>query len=195
MTERPIIFSAPMVKALLDGRKTMTRRLAWRASKNFDNLGALPKKSPWQRVKAGDRLWVREAFGGPILDATGERILYRATDESWRDHNGRPCRSWRPSIYMPRWASRLTLTMIAAKIERLQDISEDDALCEGVEALSGQFMGCYRIGDSLSGTTAKECFARLWNDLHGARAWATNPPLVALTFTVAKRNIDAKEAA
>ena len=83
---------------------------------------------------------------------------------------------------MPRWASRLTLTVTATKIERLQEISEDDARAEGVEAT--QF---WREEHPPS-----ICFSVLWNSLHGAGAWDTNPSLVCLSFDVAKANIGAK---
>lgn len=212
MSDHPIIFSAPMVRALIEGRKTMTRRLAWR--------GPVTQFYPssWQKVKPGDRLWVRECWAhyqtinqrrlanGGYSDEISDGLAgYRADGcdgiDEFRDHvrlmagtdliaveiNGD---RWRSSIHMPRWASRLTLEVTAVKIERLQDISEEDALAEGVHELGGQMVGCFVAGQAMSGTTAEECFARLWEILHGTCSWEANPEVVALTFAVHKANID-----
>ena len=97
---------------------------------------------------------------------------------------------WRPSIHMPRWASRLTLIVTATKIERLQKIANADAIAEG-------------CGVSLDHPTPErtrepfpvEAFKTLWMKLHGADAWDDNPEVVALTFTVHKANIDAVKRA
>ena len=167
MTDHPIIFSAPMIRAMLDGRKTMTRRLV---------------TPTWQRVRACDRLWVRESFATDVLT---NRPKYKATFESdmaatfaaYRDYLPRDP-LWRPAIYMPRWASRLTLTVTVVKIERLNDISTHDAQAEGID-----------VGP-LSASGCKNEFRQLWESLHGAGSWAANPEVVALTFTVAKQNID-----
>src|SRR5579872_7240504 len=119
MTDRPIIFSAPMVRALRGGRKTMTRRLA---------------TSPLAKARAGDRLWVRESF--TLYDREepieGGKFFRRVPTPMYAaDYEGfnKPDRdwSWSPSIHMPRWASRLTLIVTAVKVERLQEISEEDA--------------------------------------------------------------------
>jgi len=139
MTDHPIIFSAPMIQALLDGRKSMTRRLAWMFStKGVDHW----RPSRWQKVKPGDRLWVREtwAHDGPDLATVKETCFdimpgsaiygpyYRATEVAPDTLN------WRSPIFLPRWASRLTLIVTATKIERLHDISEEDAILEGCAA-------------------------------------------------------------
>ena len=199
VTGRPIIFSAPMVRALLDGRKTQTRRIVrtprWAAE--IDEIGddgytlwcvsresgcivpALPQ------YLTHDRLWVREAFrvdeGGAIYDAAGgvmdsfePSITYQA------DCSCAPGR-WRPSIHMPRWVSRLTLTVTNVRVQRLQEISEADALAEGA---TDQDVG-----------GARGVFSRIWNSLHGPDAWAANPWIVALTFTVSRCNINQMEAA
>lgn len=235
MADLPIIFFAPMVRALLDCRKTMTRRILKpqpeRAIGGDGNelpisllhidgeprpritIGRVITRQKI-RYSVGDRLWVRENLcamrnwglwhdAGPIpaqgrflddVDERGEIILDRygpteATDSARV-----------PSIHMPRWASRLTLLVTAIKIERLQDISEEDAIKEGVSRLDGKFAGCFivdGVGEAISGTTAAECFRRLWSKLHDAGSWAANPYVVALTFSVHRCNIDAlgKEAA
>ena len=146
MTDRPVMFSAPGLKALLAGQKTQTRRLA---------------SSPLAKVQPGDRLWVREAFA---LAPDGS-VVYRA------DAPGAGLR-WKPWLHMPRWASRLTLTVVEVRFARLRDISEEDALAEGVEP------------------PAIENYAVLWDHMHGDGSWERNPELVAVTFTVRTGNID-----
>ena len=208
MTDLPIIFSAPMVRALLDGRKTMTRRLAWRPER--DRNPCVPSEwsrpSPWQRVKPGDRLWVRESFttgfeyddnDKPIGDES--QVFYAASfkcarwydldKDEWRDSP-----RWTPSIHMPRRASRLTLIVTATKIERLQDITESDAKAEGV---APQIMhATFGYGSPNSGDAHDYArgFADLWNALHGSESWDANPEVVALTFRVIRANIDSAEA-
>jgi hypothetical protein len=236
MTDRPIIFSGPMVRALLDGRKTQTRRV-------LDNVPPQPatdchpkhvqrhpapyldsycgdRPSPtnprgmsdwwcwWQvddraclpqfrvRYVPGDRLWVRESWqraceldcndqpAGELQTfymADGEpfvRYLDPDTDQ-WRDGL-----KWRPSIHMPRWASRLTLIVEAVKVERLQDISEADAQAEGVEPIM-EAPGVPRDDKHII------AFMQLWERLHGDGAWRSNPWVVAVTFRVVRANIDA----
>ncbi|WP_374651198.1 hypothetical protein [Rhizorhabdus sp.] len=182
MTDRPIIFSGPMVRALLEGRKTQTRRLA---------------SSPLRRCQVGDRLYVREAWRTlqkvDCLKPTSladdrSRITYDADPENrnplWAFGKGRP------SIHMPRWASRLTLIVEEVRFQRLHEISEEEALAEGVE-VTGREVGCPEVGSRLE-AYPREDFADLWNSLHtkpGER-WADNPAIVALTFRVVHANID-----
>lgn len=184
MTDIPIIFSAPMVRALLDGRKTMTRRIARVVRKSppgqIGGSDTYISRTAWCSVYPGDRLWVRESFrpvhsGDPSRGAT-----YRADvnlDQT----------KWKPSIHMPRWASRLTLIVSAAKIERLQAISEADAIAEGVEPIFDHGTG--------NSSTHVIAFEHLWCSLHGSNAWLANPEVVALSFSVIKANIDANEPA
>lgn len=193
MTDRPIIFSGPMICALLEGRKTMTRRLAWglhrpskaemedAAAKGFVGIVRRPAPTIWQRVKPGDRLWVRETwkphsiYGSTLPRNVPEnsRIFYCADGGSFPSNT-----PWRSPIHMLRWASRLTLVVTATKIERLQSIGASDAMAEGVCEV-GEV--CRPVG----------AFAVLWNELHGSESWAANPEVVVLTFTVNKQNIDA----
>lgn len=218
MPDRPIIFSGPMVRALLDGRKTMTRRIIkprpWSkkdgdtvcigiaasarytqgADSRFYYAFEHPKGGPLTayvaRHAVGDRLWVREAWAMPhgfdlasasisirdLLASKGKVPVYRATDNP-------NSYAWRPSIHMPRWASRLTLTVTEVKVERLQDISEDDAEAEGLAR--------GHAGGPWGEEGLIEDFADLWNSLHGPGAWDANPWVAAIRFTVAKGNIDA----
>lgn len=210
MPDRPIIYSAAMVLGLLAGRKTMTRRLA---------------TSPLRKCATGDRLWVRETcivgkgVGGyaagvnPDTNPDGATIdaIFRADPE-----NAAIQGPWRPSIHMPRWASRLTLTVTAVKIERLHEISEDDARAEGVQLHADQESGrgLINVGARFCALdyvaprgvdetpddvlrrawTFRAHFAALWDTLHGPDAWKANPEIVAISFTVEQRNIDAQPA-
>ena len=204
MTDKPIIFSAPMVRALLEGRKTQTRRLAkvtWSDGANREFTGWHPERAGmnrWQLVGGmgvgatiavpyapGDRLYVREAFcprlGYPAAIA---KPHYRADDDKpeWRG-------LWKPSIHMPRWASRLTLTVTEVRVQRLQEISEADCFAEGVEQFGGG-AAFVKLADAQTYSTPRGCYHALWNSLHGPDAWDANPWVVALTFTVQYGNID-----
>lgn len=202
MTDRPIIFSAPMVRAMLDGRKTQTRRLAWstKPPKGYLVAGNETYRGAtvWQNARAGDRLWVRENFR--ILFAGADAILKSFAVDEWKavdrgalagklltDKYGA---EFRPSIHMPRWASRLTLIVTATKRERLQQISGDDAEAEGVFRHVDEH-SVEKIFRSDRASSAILYFRELWTKLHGEASWDANPEVVALTFTVAKRNIDA----
>jgi hypothetical protein len=201
MTDRPIIFSGPMVRALLDGRKTQTRRLA---------------TSPLRRCEAGDRLYVREswrvspeaaegwhpdAMRGWIDFQAGESIEAVApsfaaveaaafTKHDDRDWDFLPSR-YRPSIHMPRWASRLTLVVEDVRFQRLRDISEGDARAEGIVEHPSYFLA-HGAPVQLAGVSAYGAFYCLWNSLHtkNGERWEDNPEIVALTFRVISSNID-----
>jgi hypothetical protein len=205
MVDRPIIFSAPMVQALLAGRKTQTRRLARRYREvptSDDGEGLLRLPTPWQRAQPGDRLWVRENWRAgqgyddvkprdlPTPAQVHIRIGYEA-DDPVPDLLG----ALRPSIHMPRWASRLTLTVTDVRVQRVQEISEADAQAEGIAQFeNGRWH--YEANPEpayvrLTGQTARDVFHDLWHTIHGPGAWDANPEVVALTFTVEQRNIDA----
>ena len=199
MTDHPIIFSAPMVRALLDGRKTMTRRLAWRTVERkrpvHPSVRFAQVPTVGATVMPGDRLWVRETY----FYCTGScDTIYAADGHILKNVVGtlHPKRlRWTPSIHMPRWASRLTLTVTATKIERLNDISEADAEAEGVFRHVA-IHSLDKVFRSERGSVAVKYFRELWDSLHGVGSWAVNPEVVALSFTVEQRNIDViKEAA
>lgn len=181
MTDRPILFSGPMVRAILEGRKTQTRRLVtYPRGKLFPShvdrwINLLMGKHwshprGWLRPYAttGDRLWVRETWGAirpegvPTVHPVAgvDRLEYRA------DGHPDDGRVWRPSIHMPRWASRLTLEVVSVRVERLQEISEPDAVAEGIDAATfGPVWEC-----------ARDAFAHLWDSINGERAsWESNP--------------------
>lgn len=188
MSDRPIIFSSPMVRALLDGRKTQTRRALNPQPETLPN-GFAGSRLPYA---FGDRLWVREAFviGFDIDDEMGRpvgdrKVWFRATEKrlTWHDPDTERTLDnppWRSPIHMPRWASRLTLTVFDVRVQRLQEISEADAVAEGAMAEYGE-------GAAIS---HRRAFNLIWNSLHGPDAWAANPWVAALTFTVQRGNID-----
>lgn len=184
MNAKPILFSAPMVRALLDGRKTQTRRIA----KEFagrPELDAILRRFPEQQGcpfgEFGDLIWVRETWAhGGFAEETREcQPLYRA--DAPLDVG-----PWTPSIHMPRWASRLTLRITDARVERLQEISEADAKAEGVEfgAITNQLTG--EIDRD-----ACEAFEELWESINGPGSWDANPWVWAITFDVIHKNVDA----
>lgn len=198
MTDRPIIFSGPMVRALLEGSKTQTRRIIkppksrpslfdgeWKDSFILD-----PANADWLqqdvRYEVGDKLYVRENFhlgigydGAKPSDAAPLACVWYAADNTTWMGMGK-CR---PSIHMPRWASRLTLVVTEVRVQRLLDMSEDDAIAEGIEPLQG-------------GAVCE--FRNLWDSLNAKRGygWQTDPWVVAIAFAVHHCNIDQmKEAA
>lgn len=205
----PIIFSGPMVRALLDGRKTQTRRLAWGKSRPMPkamprgnlkmsipgfkvNGGTYSPASPWQKVKPGDRLWAREnwhaAHGSDDIKprdiVPGPRSICPAATYSYADTG--IVGKLRPAIHMPRWASRLTLVVTATKIERLNEISGQDARAEGISMADwpkGLSDPCEYDRVSINR------FRELWISLHGADSW-DGREVVALNFKVIKQNID-----
>lgn len=218
MTDIPIIFSGPMVLGIFEGRKTKTRRLAWHDNKkNGEYYVEKARPTPWQRVRPGDRLWVREnlrklqmGWAYSAGEGLGRAIEMPPSDPrvpsmvAWAHHKEQ---DYCPSIHMPRWASRLTLFVTAVKIERVKSISEEDAKAEGVIQDDGSEPDIWYIpgsggtpwGKKMDPFTAdrpSKVFCGLWRALHGRESWDENPEVVALTFTVQRQNIDAiKKAA
>lgn len=245
--ERPILFSGPMVRAILDGRKTQTRRVVnpqptwiansgrweWPIPKSRVNAGCCTSvvtasREWWEYLtpsqypygQPGDTLWVRETWR--TLSASGgggepREVQYRAggiEDRPSRDPVGRDIipsqrgpgevldplgRAWRPSIFMPRWASRLTLRIKSVRVERLHDISEDDARAEGMTPC-GRCSGsgidpvrvggvdpdwCSECGGGSQCITFRDAFAQGWDTINGKRAaWASNPWAWLVSFEV-----------
>ena len=181
-----------MVRAILDERKTQTRRVLKQqpltVGEQFGlRQGARDDELPYQPA---DRLWVRETWM-PAIDAGGSDWRYRADYDDDGEYMG-SLQRWRPSIHMPRLASRLTLTVIGVIVERLQEISEKDALAEGTQAISmadvkRQAAWCER-----------QDFSRLWDKINGKRPgcrWEDNPWVVVVAFTHRLGNIDDPKAA
>lgn len=201
MADRRIIFSASMIAALLAGRKTQTRQIlkpqpdarttdvsvcrdVWMGCGLSSSGSGISQRDRWQKLPyaVGDRLWAKETWSyWPAENPTCERdnVIYRATDDDWE------CRmfDWRPSIHMPRWASRLTLLVTDVRVERLNDISQADVSAEGITQ---------RDGAPIAGAVAgwHEPFALLWNGINGPDAWAANPWVVVVGFSVHTTNID-----
>lgn len=216
MKERPILFSAPMVRALLAGSKTQTRRVVkWRGVAPGLNLGFSgleahrfdPGSSEWWALAsrrgdgcweercepticpygaAGDRLWVRETWAvSHALDHLkprevphGSGLVYYAATENLGGLLKRP------SIFMPRWASRITLEVTGVRVERLQAISEADAIVEGVELTGG-----YEFGkQAMKGWTPLAyplpifAYRSLWESINGAGSWDANPWVWVVEF-------------
>lgn len=211
MADKPIIFSKAMVLALLADRKTQTRRLARRIISqraqagdfgiHMQDLGApdLRGKSLYFRpaYAVGDRLYVREAWRTfAALDNIPPTNIWRADPEALIRYEASPfindVEGWgkmRPGIHMPKRASRITLTVTDVRLQKLQEIDEDDAQAEG--------MGEPYLGDGDPPFTEQAVmisrrmqFRNLWHALHGPDAWAQNPHVFAYSFTVEKRNID-----
>jgi hypothetical protein len=175
MKVRPILFSAPMVRAILEGRKTQTRRVV-----NPQPAGewATPGRTACPYGKPGDRLWVREAF---MLVGGGDpgTPIYRANwseDARRRGLQNIPAnepKGWTPSIHMPRWVSRILLEVTGVRVEPLHDISQADAIAEGgppshpsIDAVSREF----GYDDF-----PRSWYAQLWEEINGADSWAANP--------------------
>ena len=168
----PIIFSGPMIRALLDSRKTQTRRLI---------------TSQWANIKMhfemGERalLWARESFSPRIKpeEATdGKGRAWYQVDSEWGGEI-----KWKPSIHMPRWASRLTLELSDARLQRLQDISEEECWAEGIGPAR-------RSGETFCDHPVN-AYKALWESLHGQGSWDDNPSIIAFTFSVHRQSVDA----
>jgi len=209
MKERPIIFSAPMVRAILDGRKTQTRRvakiiridshpqdarvkIATMAGRGEQFWMNCQPDHPHHIARAcphgvpGDRLWVREAWhtDEPDLeyarakheDVMSSSPIFYAADKA-NENSG--CR-WRSPIHMPRWASRLTLEIVSVRVERVQEISEEDARAEGVrvweEWQSRDLPAVLNMHDP------RDAYAQLWESINGPGSWAANPWVWVIEF-------------
>lgn len=230
MKERPILFTGPMVRAILDGSKTQTRRIA----KEFagrDDLDAILKRFPSQNGcphgQPGDRLWVRETWGvvsndwdayGNLIDWTPDRpataitemrfgqgyysghAIY-AADGSYEwagddDGGGEPRSAWHPSIHMPRAACRILLEIVSVRVERLQDISEVDAIAEGATHIRSQawdrehfpawrylFEEAVKAGAKPPiGPSPAQAYEKLWESINGAGSWDANPWVWVVEF-------------
>lgn len=209
--ERPILFSAPMVRAILEGRKTQTRRVvkpqpelphrvnlthhdgtiaAAFCDEPILGDGALLERTWCPYGKPGDRLWVRETFATWTDENSDGCIVYQADGacrEALHDCGGAgdlvglgkpttpvlPVTRWRPSIHMPRHASRILLEVTDVRVERLQAISAKDANAEGMRPR-------LTFGEEMKGSV--ECFRELWDSINGGFGWASNPWVWCISF-------------
>ncbi|EAZ4212186.1 hypothetical protein CS183_07265 [Salmonella enterica] len=214
MNERGMIFNAEMVRAILEGRKTQTRRpvkpqpeltersgFSWNGAvfgsgsddretnRNFAHV-----KCPFG--KPGYRIWVRETFRVHSRATDVATLVYRASvRNSWTEQTHRVpvavCNKpaipekWTPSIHMPRWASRITLEITDVRVERLHNISERDALREGLFQLPASGRYCLQPGMQYFGmasSSAKEVYSWLWASIYGEESWAANPWVWVIEF-------------
>lgn len=214
MKEHPILFNEPMVRAILGGIKTQSRRIikpqpiqtkaGWKwegtrpkatkgngtiATMGLNSLNALltalMRSCPYGAI--GDRLWVRETFAiHPFLNPPycwDGPYLYRATDGNQKEEKI----SWRPSIHMPRSASRIILQITDLRIERLNDISAADAIAEGIEPIIGPdnetYYGNYGKEDIGHLLHPIESYRSLWESINGPDSWIDNPYVWVIDFT------------
>lgn len=197
--ERPILFSGEMVRAILEGRKTQTRRIVkpqlpenyipigsgyvgadcyWTTfdDPSSDDADLITVHCPYGKV--GDRLWVREAISKPFpLDVKSQNFtgFYRATEPERKVQ-------WTPSIHMPRWASRIALEVTGVRVERLQDITEEDAKAEvaSERPAHGKIVG--NLGRA-GHWQFRQGFRELWDEINGKRAsWGSNPWVWVVEF-------------
>lgn len=208
MKERPILFQGEMVRAILDGTKTQTRRIMKAPWDVFNGEpifrcgpdgGFFMSQAVPPYGKPGDRLWVRETHA-PQADCWGawhnwmespigpKPIIHYAAD------GGNPfIERWRPSIHMPRWASRILLEVTGVRVERLQDISEEDAIAEGIEGrdvvINGRSQGWTWRDHTLKCDDPCEWFSSpirsyrtLWESINGLASWEANPWVWVIEF-------------
>lgn len=199
--ERPILFSASMVRAILEGRKTQTRRVVKpqpparndminAAYCGHPNLwlpnGSICADTPreWRCPygQPGDQLWVRETWA---LHDQGFDTAEESTFPIYRADKRRPePKRWRPSIHMPRWASRITLEVTSVRVERLQAISTTDAEAEGLVRFpfEDSFAWAWRDGDRSGHASPTGAFRNLWCSIKGAGSWDDNPWVWVVEF-------------
>lgn len=176
MKERPILFKGEMVKAILDGRKTQTRRISKEFPEGHDGiLKRVPNQKGCRHGEVGDRLWVKETWRPD--DYAPEDTIYQADISEEVLAEGKGIITWKPSIHMSRKRSRLDLEITGLRVERLQDISEHDAYCEGVQ-LTDDFTGC---AEDLNGSYIT-AYEYLWKQINGEKSWDENPWVWVIEF-------------
>lgn len=198
MKERPIIFQGEMARAILEDKKTQTRRVvkgdvhglqldpmrdpamregwAWFQANGPDLPGNYSVPCPYGQP--GDRLWVRETWGLSGSEANTKPSYYQDPEDSLRpylvhretaDGYDAAVQHWRPSIHMPRWASRITLEIVSVRVERLQEVGEEDAQAEGVAFEGDQ-------------PSPRDLFSELWESINGPGTWEANPWVWVMEF-------------
>lgn len=193
MKESPILFSTEMVQAIMADRKLQTRRVvkpqptkcgsithfAWGAVTSTNSMPvvsghATESKCPYGKV--GDLLWVRETFGQGVSG----KFYYKA-DKSIAD---KLVLSWKPSIHMPKAAARIWLRITNIRVERLHEITEEDAIKEGVMKLSDEGFWKYYQSEPYWCHSAKRSFETLWYSINGEESWNVNPWVWVIEFEV-----------
>ena len=201
MKTHPILFSTEMVQAILAGRKTMTRRVMkpqpsenvlWSSfgfstltpENHIEGRGNFPegygsKFFKLKYGKPGDLIWVRETFH----KHTSGNYIYKSTEEPYKVY------PWKPSIHMPKDAARIWLRITNLRVERLKNITEEDAIAEGVENITESKYGFLctwydsETGDTILGT-AETAFSYLWKSINGEQSWEENPFVWVVEFEV-----------
>lgn len=217
--ERPILFSGEMVRAILEDRKTKTRRILKELVSTYQkdaqgnvhlhdpmilHQGCWLKPDEWSPYgRPGDRLWVRESFNWSSDSDLApnenhkkckERAIYSAQNVVWKadglninpNHPEYGKTIWKPSIHMPRWASRILLEVVSVRVERVQDISESDAIAEGipVDAEGFYFVHTRKPNDTYYNKSASGVFGVLWDEINLRRGYAfySNPWVWVVEF-------------
>lgn len=194
MKERPILFSAPMVQAILTGNKTQTRRVYKLPPSQAVDIAKCP------HGQVGDRLWVRETWATKIKtvgNTPHEAFTYRATEPNavaCYDCNGNELPvKWKPSIFMPRAASRILLEITGVRVERLHSISKQDAIAEGIKQIK---INCSRDGEkiaykaydwpneNITKNNPIDSYFSLWESINGRESLDANPWVWVITFKV-----------
>lgn len=189
---KPILFSAPTIRAILRGQKTQTRRIIKPQPPSDAEGGFYPGNLKCAYGTVGDRLWVRETWREAISD-THKCFAYRA-DNTYKCGKKPPdgyVPKWKPSIFMPKEACRIFLQIEQIKIERLQDISEEDAIAEGIENTHIYKGYRYYRDYECGGGDLKplESFRSLWESINGKGSWDVNPWVWVIKFS--QQNKDA----
>ncbi len=228
MKERPILFSAPMVRSIMDGKKSQTRRAIqfqppsdeFKLSRLMDTTDSDKRKHigklHWVKIDGvniadetidyfncphgipGDRLWVKETWQGPLFydeipeDWNSEKYKnpkychYRASFHScdFIDADDNYVERWAPSIFMPRWASRILLEITNVRVERLNDISEEDAIAEGCFKFPFEDDHAYTFyeNDKSGHATHTGAYRKLWESINGKGSWDINPYVWVIEF-------------
>lgn len=211
MKERPIIFSTESVRAILEGRKTQTRRvikpqpeqspnckidIRWGFRYfNKEHLDEMNRFCPYGQV--GEGLWVRETWalrndGKQVIHKAGYEDIVRALDlQEFAKEQGLPMPNikWRSAFFMPRWASRITLEITEVRVERLQEISEEDVMAEGEPYMPLPKEGLLSFGYTKPYKYTREHFAYAWDPLNTKRGygWETNPWVWVILFATGAR--------
>lgn len=170
MKQRPIIFSKPMVLAILAGHKTQTRRIAKNQANEHpadESTHGIVQTLDSPYGKTGDLLWVKETWRSPHeFDQLKPSLIPQATPIDYlADSSAGWASKWRTPLFMPRWASRITLEIVDVRMERLQEISEADAKAEGMQSES-----------------AVAAYKTLWEHIHGVNAWKMDPLVWLIEF-------------
>lgn len=208
--ERPILFKTEMVEGILDGRKTQTRRglkegqlvnlpkmvdhlifmegQFWACLMDGVRIGSIDIKCPFGQP--GDRLWVKETFAYFDADKENAGYVYKASEngQAWASND--PSWKWKPSLFMPREASRINLEITDIRVERLLSISEEDAIAEGVKLMMYQNWDnqsfyqnyTYKGGNDKYFPSVKSSYMSLWDSINGKDSHKLNPWLWVIEF-------------